>query len=1018
MRTAMSEHITVRSFWQFIADRLPAALAAVAPLSHYKAEETGPGLGRVTLSLEARPSRFTLVFDGLPFPRADGSFIINGGERAVVMSASSNNLEEAEIRAVGEQLMDEIKPRLAPPPETDWDEQLLRAWFPLDRWLREFLCQAETSMWVDNTNWLARLTHLRRIYVTGADVSFHASHIGRVCPFETPEGPNHGRWLTLATGADVRDGKIVPAEDREDGALGPSASLIPLLCHNDPTRVLLGANMMRQWLPLADPEEPLVQSGHEPEDGSAFLGRNLLTAYIHWKGMNYEDAIVVSESAAARLASPEPLEVGDKLSNRHGAKGVVGAILPDDEMPHLPDGRPVDLVFDAMGVYSRLNFGQVIEAVLGLVAEKRGDPVIAPPFGRTTPEELHAMLREAGLPESGQFALRAGKDGPPLAEPSTAGPVYWGKLVHRARPKMAFAVPGESTHGGMRADRNEYLALRAAGADENILDAYSTRSPLPEEAEALVARAARGFLPAATEPPSPAFRRAQRALRTAMIDLAWANDVVRVSWAAPSAADAALAEPVQHPWRSGAMLTHIGPADGDAAAYQRVIEANERLAETLRTGAHKALQEAARASLHRAIEDLFSELNESCAVRFSTRSQFTAKAVLAPGCDLKLGQVGLPEDIAWGLFGPLVVGKVGSDAVRSRSQKARQAVENLMAHSLVIINRAPTWEPTSITAFTPVMAPGLCIRLHPLCCRMFNADFDGDQAAIWLPISAPAQREALEKLTLVGHLKRDPSVVTYHLAPSHSILAGLACALESPVAQAEIQAHWPSGCPLPDAPLTRSGLVARLLVVLETSGPEALLPTLEMLYSVGTAWATKAGASFSPFVGEGLRLPVPPASDSSGAWDAYRSLLDGEIMAQAGSDPTLGAPMRAVRSGARGSVGALRATVGPWTVSDPYDANGPIRHGFRDGLTAEELWLLASKARSAFGRIYDSQVELAVASRFSAPAGGSTLLRRAMASEGAGKVFAEGADAGESDPLSDADVRLWAGLLPAVGKAP
>lgn len=1011
MKVAMTEHIAVRSFWSFIAEKLPAALASVAPLSDYRVEPKEPGLGRVTFSLGDRGSQLNIVFDDLPFPREDGSFLLEGQERAVVMTATSNNLEEAKIDAVGEQLMEEIGPRLAAPPaEADWDEAVLRAWFPLDRWLRDFLLEAPTSQWLDTTNPLARFTHLRRIYLTGPDVSYHLSHLGRACPFETPEGPNCGRVLTLASGADVRDGKIIPAEDQEEGALGFTASLVPLLCHNDSTRQLMGVNMIRQWLPLPDPEPPLVRSGHEPEDGSASLGRNLLTAYAHWKGMNYEDAVVVSESAAARLASPEPLEVGDKLSSRHGAKGVVGAILPDDEMPHLPDGRPADIVFDATGLYSRLNFGQVIEATLGVVAEKRKQPFVAPPFRRTTSEELHSLLREAGLPESGQFTLCDGKGGQPLDEPSTVGIVYWGKLVHQARPKMRHALLGPSEFIGMRAGRFEYLALRAAGGVENILDAFSTRSPLREEANALLEKVAGGFLSDRAPAPSPAFRRVQKALRTAMIDLAWQGDEVKVSWAVPGERDLALAESLEHPWRAGAELTHLGPASAGSDLYQRVAAANERLAQTLNAGVHESVPSAARAALRRAVEDLFAELLSSCAVEFVAQSQFTARAVIAPGYDLRLGQVGLAEDIAWALFGPLAAGKVGADGVRSRSKQARHAVEKLMKESVVVINRAPTSEPTCITAFTPVMAVGRCIRLHPLCCRMFNADFDGDQAAVWLPISEAAQREAKEKLTLVGHLRRDPGVVTFHLAPSHSILAGLACALESPEGRAEFEALWPRECPLPDGPLTRPGLVARLEEAVDKSGPETLLALLEKLYELGIARATRSGASLSPFVGEGLRLPPAPASDYPASWEAYRSIVDRAIVEQAETDRTLTAPVRAARTGARGSVAHIRATVGPWTVSSPHDADGPITSGFRDGLTAEELWAWTARARTALQDVHEA---LAVLGRkLAAPSGALTLLRRAMNSENPGRVFAEAADARATDPLSDADVRLWVGLLP------
>jgi len=1024
MKTATKENIHVRSFREFISQRLPEALAAVIPLSDYQAEWTGDGKGRVEFSVGSNGPR--LIFDDLPFPYSDGSFAPYGSERVVVLVASSSNLEEAEIKAVGEQLYDEIAPRLStPPPDVAWDEALLRAWFPLDRWLREFHSR-QTSHYLFYYSPISRMSQLRQIYIDAKTVGFHPSQIGRACPYETS---NSERLLSLAVGAEVRDGKIIPATDKE-GALGFTASLIPLLCHNDSRRQIIALGTMREWLPIDEPEPPLVRSGNEPEDGSTYLGRNFLTAFAHWKGMNYEDALVISESAAKRLSSPEPLRIGDKLSNRHGAKGVIGAILPDDEMPHLPDGRAVDLIFDAMGVYSRLNFGQILEASLGLIAEKTGKPFIAPPFMKTTPQEMHALLKNAGLPESGQFKLRDGKNGAELDEPTTVGVVYWGKSFHRAAEKI-HATPwsGKEKYLGQRSGRLEYFALRTAGAKENILDVFSTRAlrpgpaapgggstillsdeeknvPTQEEIDALLESVANGFLPAAALPPSPAFKRVQRALRTIMIDLSLKDNQVKVSWAKPGKDDIALAEPMEHPWRPGAMLTHLGPSRGYIETYQRVIAANEALAQALRAGAHSAIQGAARASLRQALDELFEKLASACTVEFFVNAHFSGRSVLVPGYDLKLGEVGLPEEIAWSFFGPLIAGKVGKDKVLARSKEALRAIESLMKQSVVNVNRAPTTEPTSIIAFTPRMWNGKSIQLHPLCCALFNADYDGDQAAVWLPLSEPAQKEAKEKLTLVGHLKRDPSVIIGHMTPRQSILMGLAYALESKEGRAEFDTLWPSDCEQPNRPLTSAGLLPRLIKVYEKRGAEKLLNLLERLYEMGLRWATKSGASYSPFVGEGLELPPLPASDAG--WYIYGSLLDNAILEQGESNPNLRDPVRAIRCGARGSAAQLRATIGPWGVAKPNDPDGVFRHGFRDGFESAELWRWTARARQAMQGVQDELNEWAISTtRFSAD---GSVLRRALASQNAAQIFAEAADKNETDPLTDADVRLWMGL--------
>lgn len=1004
----MTENIHVRSFRGFISQRFPEALGAVLPLSDYQAGWTDAATGRVSFGLVSSSVRVT--FDDLPFPRPDGTFDFGSG-RVVILLASSNNLEEARISAVGEQLMDDIAPRLAvPPPEVIADEAALRAWFPLDRWLADFFDNArDTLQWLDDINALAIQTHLRRVMIAGDEVSFHPSQLGRVCPFETPEGPNGGRILTLAVGARIEQGRILPAEGAE-GSLGPSARLVPLLCHNHPTRQLFGVNMIRQMIPPDEPEPPLVRSGLEPEDGSAWLGRNLLTAFMHWKGMNYEDAIVISQSAAAKLASgPWLAELGDKLSNRHGCKGVVGAVLPDDEMPHLPDGRPVELIFDALGVYSRMNFGQIIEATLGLVASARNEPVVAPPFQRTTPEELHSLLQSAGLPESGQFLLRDGRDGQTLESETTVGYVYWGRLIHSARAKIhAIAEKDRDGYLGQRNGRLEYAALHAAAAVENILDAYTTRAISEDSCDKLTARVASGFLKERATPPSPAFRRAQRALSSAGITMDYDNEQVRFAWAADSAVEdnIELAEPLDHPWLPGEPLTQLNCVSSPAEIRELLISANDRLA-ALDVNTSDQVRATVREALRKAVAQVYETLEQDCSVHFGTRAYLTGRATLAPGYTLKLGEVGIPEDIAWPLFGPLVADQVGAPHVAERGARVKRAIERIMRTSMVIINRAPTWEPTCVTAFRPVLVPGRALLLHPLCCRLFNADFDGDQAAVWLPLSKAAQQEAAQKLTIQGHLQRDPSVVIGHLAPSHAVLVGLAYALETEEGRAEFAALWGKHATL-TTPLTRPRLVAALLQVYDEHGAEATLALLERLYTIGLAWATRSGASFSPFTGEGVDLPRPPASGAAPSWYAYAGMVEAALEQSADSAPSLRDPARAVRCGARGSFGHLRAIVGPIAAANPSDGI-PIKHGFRDGLEAAEVWELTAASRRSLSQIWESQPQTILPT--AAPPG-SSVLRQAMDSPTPHLVFARAAAENAVDPLTDPEVRLWMGLLP------
>jgi len=238
---------------------------------------------------------------------------------------------------------------------------------------------------------------------------------------------------------------------------------------------------------------------------------------------------------------------------------------------------------------------------------------------------------------------------------------------------------------------------------------------------------------------------------------------------------------------------------------------------------------------------------------------------------------------------------------------------------------------------------------------------------------------------------------------------GLAYALDFPEGSDEFAALWPTGCDAPPAPLTRDVLVVRLLAALDKIGPEALLGMLEGLYRMGITWATRSGASFSPFVGEGLDLPPPPASDAGPSWHAYAQIVETAIMAQGESNPTLRAPVRAVRCGARGSAAHLRAVIGPLGVADPHSPHAPVKQGYRDGVTAEEFWPLVARSRRGLQEIWETQARRAESKRWPE---GASLLRRAMSAENPGELFAEAADANETDPLTDPDVRLWIGLRP------
>ncbi len=477
------------SFDRFLREGLPQLLVSRLPLVHYQVESAGAYACRVTVGIGVGAETLNVTFADVPQPDAQGVFTIGGREYTVLPLASSDELDTADIQCVGDLLMAFCATRLGEAPtELEWNENLLRAWLPLETWIGEFVRlrgQAFPRMsWETEVRWLERQTQLRRIAVPEKPRMFTPGHFGRACPLETPEGPNIGRILVVATGAAIRDGKLIVVDDSPLGNLGANARMIPFLEHDDPCRLVMGVNMLRQWITPPDPEPALIQTGSEPPDAPEFwCGRNLLTAYVSGGLDTFEDGILISQSCAARLNYPFAVQPGDKLSNRHGSKGVIARIVPDDEMPHLietdagesletdtAEGEdeetqqgeaqqgdtkqgemkkrggerrtPVELVFSPMSLHSRMVLGQIREAVLSCVAKQEGLPVIVPPFAAPKDEELQARIVAAGLPPDGMRMLSVNRHGPPMSVPSTVGWVYWGRLHHLASDKIhATATP-------------------------------------------------------------------------------------------------------------------------------------------------------------------------------------------------------------------------------------------------------------------------------------------------------------------------------------------------------------------------------------------------------------------------------------------------------------------------------------------------------------------------------------------------------------------------------------------------
>ena len=208
----------------------------------------------------------------------------------------------------------------------------------------------------------------------------------------------------------------------------------------------------------------------------------------------------VNELVRVYVAKKRKISEGDKLAGRHGNKGVISKIVPEEDMPFLKDGTPVDIVLNPLGVPSRMNLGQILETHLGWAAMagldkpgpdgKKPDPVYiaSPVFDGAREEDIKESLRKAGLPESGKTVLFDGRSGEPFSEPTTVGYVYILKLLHlvddkiHARSTGPYSLVtqqplgGKAQFGGQRFGEMEVWALKAYGAAYTLQELLTVKS--------------------------------------------------------------------------------------------------------------------------------------------------------------------------------------------------------------------------------------------------------------------------------------------------------------------------------------------------------------------------------------------------------------------------------------------------------------------------------------------------------------------------------------------------------------
>ncbi len=214
------------------------------------------------------------------------------------------------------------------------------------------------------------------------------------------------------------------------------------------------------------------------------------------------------------IAQKRRISVGDKMAGRHGNKGVVAKIMPEEDMPYLPDGTPVDIVLNPLGVPSRMNVGQILETHLGWAAEKLKFYAITPIFNGATLEEIKEKLKEANLPQDGQIDLRDGRTGEPFNSKITVGYMYMLKLIHMVDEKIHARstgpyslitqqpLGGKAQFGGQRLGEMEVWALEAYGAAYTLQEMLTVKSDDVEGRASMYEALIRGKNP--PRPRSPA----------------------------------------------------------------------------------------------------------------------------------------------------------------------------------------------------------------------------------------------------------------------------------------------------------------------------------------------------------------------------------------------------------------------------------------------------------------------------------------------------------------------------------
>ena len=196
----------------------------------------------------------------------------------------------------------------------------------------------------------------------------------------------------------------------------------------------------------------------------------------------------VSKVIRVYIIQKRKIQVGDKMSGRHGNKGVISLVLPQEDMPYLPDGTPVDIMLNPQGVPSRMNFGQILEIHMGMACKKLGVHVATPVFDGAHISDIQDMMREAGMDEDGKTVLYDGRTGEPFDHRISVGVMYMIKLHHMVDDKLHARstgpyslvtqqpLGGKAQFGGQRFGEMEVWALYAYGAAHTLQEILTVKS--------------------------------------------------------------------------------------------------------------------------------------------------------------------------------------------------------------------------------------------------------------------------------------------------------------------------------------------------------------------------------------------------------------------------------------------------------------------------------------------------------------------------------------------------------------